>query len=211
MTVAVPGRRARLLALLTAPAPVVVALLVAAAGTPGYDHGAETISALAAPGRAMAGLARAAIALYGLVVVLAAPELAGRAPARPTVVRAAVWLYGACAVVAGLVPKVLPGNPPTTASHIHVFVALAGGASLLVAMYVVAAGGPDRTERLVAGIATVVVAVASVVFQRTWGTSVYGTAERVVLGTGVAWLSYAAWCALADQAAHRAEEVTPRA
>lgn len=197
---------ARLGALLVAPVPVVVALVVAAAGTPGYSHLSETVSALGAPGRAHASLARAALVLYGTVALAAAGPLGPRAADRPRALAWAVRAYGLGAVVAGLVPKVLPGQPATTASHVHVVAALAGGAALLVAMYLVAHGGVRPVERVAAGAALAVVTVASVVFQRTWGTALYGLVERVVLGTGVAWLTFAAWCELVA----RRSGVTPR-
>lgn len=198
--------RGRLVALVVAPAPVIVALLLAAAGTPGYSHLAETVSALGAPGRARAALARCALVLYGAVALVAAGPLGARCAPRPRALAWSVRIYGLGAVVAGLSPKVLPGQEPTTASHVHVVAALAGGAALLVAMYLVAHGGVRPVERRVAAAALAVVAVASVVFQRTWGTALYGLVERVVLGTGVAWLSWAAWCELAATRV----EVSPR-
>jgi hypothetical protein len=170
---------------------VVLAVTVAVLGalTPGYSHGADTVSRLASPGQPHAAVARAALVGYGLLVVAGAGALGRHAPGRERLLVALTCAYGGAGVVAGLAAKDLPGTAPTAAGAVHVAAALAGGGAAVASMALVWRRSPDPRRRLVAGALAVAVPTLALAFQRSWGTGVYGYVERLLVALPVLWLA----------------------
>ena len=184
------GRRRRLTAG-GASALVLAATTVAlGASTPGYDPWAETISALGAPGRPHAVLARLSTVAYGLLVAAAAGPLAalvdGRGRGR--VVSGAVLTFGGAGVVAGLAPKdPLAAHAPM--SQVHVAATVVGGAVILLAMALVACLSPSPRIRWTSSGGVLSAAALAAAFPTLWGAPVYGLVERALVAIPALWLS----------------------
>jgi hypothetical membrane protein len=176
-------------AALAAPAAgSVLALLLAAAATPGYDPRRETLSRLASAGQPFAWLVRVAIVVAGLVVVAAAGRAAASVTMGRFAMRVLVVLAGAAVAIAGLVPKDPPGVPPSTASAVHVGAAAAAAGCLVLAMAVGARWGRRPAVRRTSAVAAVVSTAAGAAFPFLWGTVVYGVLERVIVVAAGGWL-----------------------
>jgi hypothetical membrane protein len=169
----------------------VIALTVFAVGaaTPGYSPWSDTVSRLGSPGQPHAMLARAGFIAYGLLVMCGAMSLGRRAPGRENLFSALLAGYGAMGVVAGLAPKDMPHTRHTTASQVHVAATIVGGGLLLLAMALVAQRAPTRTDRTVAMGAASIIVLTALIFRFTWGSSIYGLVERVLLATAAFWLT----------------------
>ncbi len=165
------------------------AVVALGAATPGYSHGADTISGLASPGQPHAAAGRAALVAYGLSVVAGAGAVGRHVPRRSRLLVALVRTYGWAGVVAGLAAKGLPGTAPTTAGAVHVAATLAGGGAVVLAMAVVWHGGLDAPLRRASGVLAWTVPVLAVILERCWGTGVYGYVERVLVALPVVWLA----------------------
>lgn len=175
-------------AILAAGATLLLTVVIVGAMTPGFSQSRDAVSRLGSPGEAHAALARAGIALSGLLTIVGATALGTRVPDRQRLVGWCIAGYGVAAVVAGLCPKDEPRAPHTVMSRVHVDATLVGGALMLVAMAVVARDAPEpRLRRVTATLALFVVALI-VVFPFTWGSSVYGLVERLMLGLAIVWL-----------------------
>lgn len=185
----------RLWALAASGPALAITLTVAARATPGYSGWRDTVSRLGSPGQPWAGLVQAAFIAYGLLVwVGAAP--AGRSVRLGPAWTGSVQLFAAAAIVAGLAPKDLPGQPHTTASQVHVLATVVGGAAVLVAMVLTArhtASDPVRRWSAGGAIGTV---IAAGLFRLTWGSAYYGAIERAVLILPITWLTTIAALAL---------------
>jgi len=163
-------------------------VLVVGALTPGYSQLGDTVSRLGSPGQPYAVLARVGVVLYGLLVIAGAGSLGLATRHRRRVLRSLVRVYGAAAVLAGVVPKDLPGTPHTLASRLHVDATIVGGLALLAAMVLVARTAPASIDRWTAAVTAASTIVSLVVFRLSWGSATYGLAERVSLGLAVLWI-----------------------
>ncbi|MGH9279501.1 MAG: DUF998 domain-containing protein [Acidimicrobiales bacterium] len=179
-----------------------VAVTLAAAGTPGYSAWRDTVSRLASPGQRGATFMRIAFILYGVAVIAGARALA-RWRRSPSGFAGSRCIYGACAVVAGLASKDLPGDPHTTAGAVHVYATVVGGVAIVTAMLLTAAHDRSRVARLSSAVVLVLTVAASAAFRFTWGTRYYGAVERVVLAPAMIWLSLLAAGALPGVGARR--------
>lgn len=187
-----PLRPASVRVLAWSPALLAAAVVLFGLATPGYAAAAETVSALAAPGRRWAWPVRAVFVAYGVVVGAAAVDLAARWPGPRRAWCACLLAFAAGTVVAGCSPKGVAGTAPTTAGTVHVVAALVAVGALLVVIVAVAAGSPSRGERAVSAAAALVVLAGSWWFRQSWGTDRYGVAERAVLLAAVGWLGWQA-------------------
>jgi MYXO-CTERM domain-containing protein len=154
-------------------AALVVTVVAAGMATPDYDPWRDTISRLASDGQPHAVIVRAALALVALALLLTARRQ--RAATRSLLTIAAV-----AGLITAVAPKDLPGTTPSSrASQVHVAAAVIGGAAIVVAMCLA------RTRAAIAAAAATV--LLAVVFQRTWGTGVYGAVERALVAVPLAW------------------------
>ena len=64
---------------------------------------------------------------------------------------------------------------------------IAGGGAVMTAMVLVAATATDRAERRRSRAVAAISGVLVVVFRLSWGTSIYGLIERVLLGVATTW------------------------
>jgi len=143
---------------------LVTTTVVAACLTPSYDWRADTISALAAPHQPFALVVRAAIALYGALVIAAVHD-------DHDVIALLVRIHGACTIVVAVAPK------PSAMSDVHVAAAVVAGAAIIASMLVA------RSPRVAAATFLTVIA-----FELAWGTALYGVIERALLTIDVVWL-----------------------
>jgi hypothetical membrane protein len=189
MTAGLPISRATGPACIVAGAGAIVTTIVGVGAiTPGYRPLTDAVSRLGSPDEPHALLARAGLALFGLLVIAGAQALGEHTPGRERLLAWLVGGFGAAAVVAGLAPKDPPGAPHTVTSQIHVASAIAGGAVLLVAMALVAGSATVRSVRLRATAVCALTTCFVVVFPFTWGTPIYGLVELLLLGLAVGWL-----------------------
>jgi hypothetical protein len=165
------------------------AVVVIGALTPGYNQWSDAVSRLASPGERWALAARAAFAVYGLLVIAGASALRPYAGRHGRTLAACLTLYGVAAIVAGVAPKDQPGAPHTMVSQVHVGAAIGAGALAIAAMTLVAGYGPARATRRVAAAMALLTVLAAVVFKYAWGTQLYGVTERALLGLGMCWIS----------------------
>jgi hypothetical protein len=165
------------------------AVIVIGSLTPGYNQWSDAVSRLASPGERWALAARAAFAVYGLLVIAGASTLRAYAGRHRRTLTACLTLYGVAAIVAGVAPKDQPGAPHTVVSQVHVGAAIGAGALAIAAMALVAGYGPTRATRRVAAAMALLTVLAAVVFRYAWGTPLYGVSERVLLGLGMCWIS----------------------
>lgn len=175
-------RSVRLAGAVAATGLLVVAVVVLGSLTPGYSHGADTISLLGSPGQPYATAANAVFVAYGTLVMVAAGLLDGVAPARGRLVSGLLAAYGAAGVVAGLAPKPAPGAPATMAGEVHVVATVLGGAAVIAAMALTAWRAPTRAERHTRTAVVVVCLGAALGFRLSWGTPVHGLLERILVG-----------------------------
>ncbi|MCB9390666.1 MAG: DUF998 domain-containing protein [Acidimicrobiia bacterium] len=170
-----------------------VAILIASAFTPGYDHRYDTISRLASPGQPWAWLVRSGLVVFGAATLSAAITPPRSGANHPRAIRRLIALAGAAAIVAGIAPKDPPDVPATAISQLHVAAAVIGVAAIFTGMVLTAATGPQRTDRPWSAAAAAVVVIAGAAFPFAWGTAVYGILQRVILLTTLAWLVRAAY------------------
>jgi hypothetical membrane protein len=181
-----------------------VAVIIIGSLTPGYNQWSDAVSRLASPGERWALAARAAFAVYGLLVITGASALRQSAGRHGRTLAACLTLYGVVAIVAGVAPKDQPGAAHTAVSQVHVAAAIVAGALAIGAMTLVARYGPAQATRRAAAAMASLTALAAVVFKDTWGTQLYGVSERVLLGLGMCWIS-----ALAARAFQRQTSIVP--
>lgn len=197
-------RRVRLAGALAATGLLVVAVVVLGSLTPGYSHGADTISLLGSPGQPFATAANAVFVAYGALVVVAAGLVGAAAPGRERLMSGLLAAYGAAGVVAGLAPKPAAGAPATTAGEVHVAATVLGGAAVIAVMALAAWRARAPAERHTTVVAAVVCFGAALGFSLSWGTPVHGLLERILVST-------AAWqVALLVRRAQRSVQVRPR-
>lgn len=156
--------------------------------TPGYSPFTETVSRLASPGQPFAAVARIGFVLYGVLVIAGAGPLGDHLPGRERVLGGLIGVFGAAAVTAGIAPKDGPLAGHTAASRIHVVAAIIGGAAILLAMACVAFYAARDTARHTAALFALVTGIAVIVFKLTWGSQLYGFAERILLASPMLWL-----------------------
>ncbi|HET7018458.1 MAG TPA: DUF998 domain-containing protein [Streptosporangiaceae bacterium] len=181
--------RVRLVGVAASSAAFALAVIVLGTITPGYSQWSDAVSRLGSPGERFALAARSVFAAYGVVIV------AGASPLRQYAGRQGRWLtsclviYGAGCVIAGVAPKDQPGAPHTAISEVHVIAAILAGGLAIGAMTLVSRFGPARADRRAAAVMALLTGIAAIIFWRTWGTTDYGVAERVLLGLGMTWIS----------------------
>ncbi len=173
--------------------------MVVGALTPAYSYRADTVSRLGSPGEPYALLERTGVGLYGLLVIVGAGPLGRRAPGKERLVAGAITVYGAAAVVAGVAPKDLPGAPHTVMSKVHVDATLAGGLGIVVAMVLVGLRSSSPVERWASTVVASLTACGVVIFERCWGSGVYGLVERGLLAFAALWVVGLALGALSDE------------
>jgi hypothetical membrane protein len=181
--------RVRLGCVAASVAVFTAAVIVIGALTPGYDQWSDAVSRLASPGERWALAARAAFAVYGLMVITGASTLRRYGGRRGRLLAACLTLYGVACVVAGAAPKDQPGAPHTVVSQVHVWAAIGAGALAIAAMTLVSGYGPGRAARRGAAVMALLTVLAAVAFRFTWGSQLYGVSERVLLGLGMCWIS----------------------
>lgn len=164
------------------------AVVVIGSLTPGYNQWSDAVSRLASPGERWALAARAAFAVYGLMIVAGASALRPAAGRQGRTLAFLLTLYGTASIVAGVAPKDQPGAPHTVLSQVHVWAAIGAGVLAIGAMTLVSRCGPDRAARRAAAAMALLTGLAAVVFKYAWGTQLYGVSERVLLGLGMCWI-----------------------
>lgn len=163
-------------------------VLIIGALTPGYDQCADTVSRLGSPGQPYAVTARAGLALYGVLIIVATRAIGEAAPSNRRLVAGIVALYGLAAVVAGAAPKDAPGPRHTLMSEIHVAASIVGGSAVILAMAMTARGAPAVTDRRAAAMCLTLTLVGVVAFRLSWGAPFYGLVERGLLAVATCWI-----------------------
>ena len=187
--------------LLAAAGTVLTAtVLIAGAMTPGYDQARDTVSLLGAPGQPMSLVARAGMMAYGALVLAAARSAGAQL----------IAVYGASAIVAGVVPKD-PTAGAAMLNAIHVDATLVGGAALLVAMVTVAMSAELASDRRASFASAGVALLGVVAFRLCWGSPTYGLLEKALIALATCWLFLWAPTALGLKAQDRATASTPSA
>jgi Protein of unknown function (DUF998) len=183
-----------------------IAVIVIGSLTPGYNQWSDAVSRLASPGERWALAARAAFAVYGLLVVAGASTLQWCAGRHGHTLARCLTLYGLACVIAGVAPKDQPGAAHTTVSQLHVAAAVLAGALAIGTMTLVSRCGLTRATRRAAVAMALLTGLAAGIFKYTWGTQMYGISERVLLGLGMCWISALAVRELLASPPHAAAE-----
>jgi len=178
----------QLIAAISGAPLILVVTVVAAWHTPDYSGWRDTVSRLGSPGQPWQGGVRVTFVVYGLLVAVGCAVLA-RSRGYAHGWAWAVGIFAMCAVVAGVAPKDMPGEPHTTASTVHVFATIVGGISVVGALLYSSRVDANRRVRLVSAALAVATVIATIAFRLTWGSYYYGAIERLILIPPMSWLS----------------------